>query len=45
MFASLGLGGAAGVMVAIIGGCAMIPIITVQSVATRRDKREELDRE
>ncbi|KAJ6116225.1 hypothetical protein N7512_005950 [Penicillium capsulatum] len=38
MFATLGLGGAAGVMVAIVGGCAMLPIIAVQLIATRQDK-------
>lgn len=38
MFTALGLGGAAGVMVAIVGGCAMIPIIAVQIVATGREK-------
>lgn len=31
MFATLGLGGAAGVMVAIVGGCALIPIIECSS--------------
>jgi hypothetical protein len=38
MFTTLGLGGASGVMVAIIGGCALFPIIAVQFVATRADK-------
>lgn len=37
MFAALGLGGAAGVMVAIIAGSAMFPIIAVQFVASRAD--------
>ncbi|CAG8122059.1 unnamed protein product [Penicillium olsonii] len=39
MFTALGLGGAAGVMVAIIGGCALLPIIAVQFVSTRIDAR------
>jgi hypothetical protein len=38
MFTTLGLGGASGVMVAIIGGCALFPIIAVQFVATRAEK-------
>lgn len=38
MFAALDLGGAAGVMVAIVGGCAMIPIIAVQFLATQADR-------
>ena len=38
MFAAMGLGGAAGIMVAIIGGCALAPIIAVQFTATRLDK-------
>ncbi|KAJ5998157.1 hypothetical protein N7522_009817 [Penicillium canescens] len=38
MFTTLGLGGASGVMVAIIGGCALFPVIAVQFVATRADK-------
>ncbi|KAJ5676461.1 uncharacterized protein N7477_002094 [Penicillium maclennaniae] len=38
MFAALGLGGAAGVMVAIIGGCALVPIIAIQITATKLDK-------
>lgn len=42
MFAALGQGGAAGVIVAIIGGCALAPIIAVQFTATRLDK---VDRE
>jgi hypothetical protein len=37
MFAALGLGGAAGVMVAIIAASALLPIIAVQSVASRTD--------
>lgn len=37
MFAALGLGGAAGVMVAIIATSAFLPIIVVQFVATRAD--------
>jgi hypothetical protein len=37
MFAALGLGKAAGVMVAIIGGCALAPIIAVHFAATRSD--------
>ncbi|KAJ5933639.1 hypothetical protein N7454_005968 [Penicillium verhagenii] len=36
MFSSLGFGGAAGVMVAIIAGCSLCPIIAVQVTATRR---------
>lgn len=39
MFTALGFGGAAGVMVAIVGGCAMLPIIAVQFVATKSAKR------
>lgn len=39
MFTALGLGGAAGVMVAIIGGSALLPIIAVQFVSTRAEKR------
>lgn len=39
MFDALGLGGAAGVMVAIIGGCALFPIMAVQFVATKADRR------
>lgn len=38
MFTALGLGGTAGVMVAIIGGCALAPIIAVHFVANRADK-------
>lgn len=37
MFAALGLGGAAGVMVSIIAGCALFPVIVVQCVSTRVD--------
>ncbi|KAJ5382103.1 hypothetical protein N7517_000014 [Penicillium concentricum] len=40
MFAALGFGGAAGVMVAIIGGCALLPIIAVQFVSTCAEKRQ-----
>lgn len=39
MFSALGFGGAAGVMVAIIGGCALLPMIAVQFVSTRSDTR------
>ncbi|CAI7662780.1 unnamed protein product [Penicillium crustosum] len=39
MFTALGFDGAAGVMVAIIGGCALLPIIAVQFVSTRAEKR------
>ncbi|KAJ5509905.1 Major facilitator superfamily domain general substrate transporter [Penicillium expansum] len=39
MFTALGFGGAAGVMVAIIGGCALLPTIAVQFVSTRAEKR------
>lgn len=39
MFTALGFGGAAGVMVAIIGGCALLPIIAVQFVSTSAEKR------
>ncbi|KAJ5493525.1 Major facilitator superfamily domain general substrate transporter [Penicillium fimorum] len=38
MFAALGFGGATGVMIAIIGGRALLPIIAVQFVSTRADK-------
>ncbi|KAJ5994704.1 hypothetical protein N7481_001681 [Penicillium waksmanii] len=37
MFAAVGLGGAAGVMVAIIAASALLPIIAVHSAATRTD--------
>ncbi|KAJ5657810.1 uncharacterized protein N7484_001459 [Penicillium longicatenatum] len=40
MFSALGLGGAAGVMVAIIAGCSLCPIIAIQFVATRHDNRQ-----
>ncbi|XHG07536.1 hypothetical protein AWENTII_010675 [Aspergillus wentii] len=36
MFETLGLGTAAGVMLAIIGGCALIPTVAIQFVASRR---------
>ncbi|KAJ5779912.1 hypothetical protein N7457_005072 [Penicillium paradoxum] len=39
MFTTLGLGGAAGVMAALVGGCALLPIIAVQVVSTRTEKR------
>jgi len=39
MFTALGLGGAAGVMVAIIAGSALLPIVAVQVVSTRIDTR------
>ncbi|KAF4772351.1 hypothetical protein HAV15_004853 [Penicillium sp. str.  len=39
MFTALGFGGAAGVMVAIIGGCALLPTIAVQFISTRAEKR------
>ncbi|KAJ5970094.1 uncharacterized protein N7479_000012 [Penicillium vulpinum] len=39
MFSALSFGGAAGVMVAIIGGCALVPVIAVQFVSTRAEKR------
>ncbi|GKZ24111.1 hypothetical protein AbraCBS73388_010729 [Aspergillus brasiliensis] len=39
MFTTLGLGGAAGVMCAIIGVCALLPIIAIQFVATRADRK------
>lgn len=42
MFAALGLGKAAGVMVAIIGGAALLPIIAVQVVSTRSDSQRDL---
>ncbi|OQD82237.1 hypothetical protein PENANT_c022G03683 [Penicillium antarcticum] len=38
MFTTLGLGGASGVMVAVIAGCALFPIMAVQFVASRSDK-------
>ncbi|KAJ5666577.1 hypothetical protein N7462_010986, partial [Penicillium macrosclerotiorum] len=38
MFAALGLGGAAGVMVAIVGACAVFPIIAIQFTSSRLDK-------
>lgn len=41
MFAALGLGRAAGVMAAIIGGCALLPVVAVQFVATRAPKHQE----
>lgn len=42
MFTAVGLGGAAGVMVAIISASALLPIIAVQSVATRTDIHRKL---
>ncbi|KAJ5628763.1 hypothetical protein N7490_010991 [Penicillium lividum] len=39
MFAALGLGGAAGVMVAIIAGCSLCPMIAVHIAATRDENR------
>ena len=38
MFETLKLAGAAGVMCAIIGVCALIPIIAIQYVASRADR-------
>ncbi|KAJ5903294.1 hypothetical protein N7504_005677 [Penicillium tannophilum] len=40
MFSALGLGGAAGVMVAIIAGCSLCPIVATQFVATRNDNHQ-----
>ncbi|PYI02452.1 MFS multidrug transporter [Aspergillus sclerotiicarbonarius CBS 121057] len=41
MFDSLGLAGAAGVMCAIIGACALPSIIAIQFVATRADRKRQ----
>ncbi|GLA76552.1 hypothetical protein AtubIFM55763_008131 [Aspergillus tubingensis] len=43
MFETLGLGGAAGVMCAIIGVCALLPIIAIHFVATRADQKMQDD--
>lgn len=43
MFTTLGLGGASGVMVVIVGACALLPITTVQIVATRADRNREAE--
>ncbi|KAJ5088891.1 hypothetical protein N7456_012507, partial [Penicillium angulare] len=40
MFAALGLGGAAGVMVAIIAGASLLPVIALQLALTRADKKD-----
>lgn len=37
MFETLGLGGAAGVMVAIVAGCCLTSIVALQFVASRAD--------
>lgn len=42
MFAALGLGGAAGTMVAIISGAALLPVIAVQLVATKSDNKDDI---
>ena len=45
MFDTLGLGGAAAVMVAIVGGAALLPVIAVQFVATRTPTLQESQEE
>ena len=40
MFANLGLGGAAGLMVGLVAGACLLPVMAVQFVASRADRHD-----